>query len=190
MKVVHWNLGSRMWRNKKEEIELLLEEFKPDLCFVTEANLWKNTEAHEMEIFDHKLILPHTMETMDHARIVLIAKHELELTVLHQYMDGKTASIWVKTGRTKNNSLVLGGLYREHNQLGTGDRAASREVQQRELEIRWLNMVNNWKLAGQGTNCFVFVYLNLDYGKWLNPNTHQEEMVNIVQNQLAKTGYT
>ena len=190
LKVVHWNLGSKLWRNKREEIELLLGQYRPDLCFITEANMWKDTEHYDREIMDHKLIYPNTMDTMDHSRIILIVKQEVEVTVLNQYMDGATASIWVKIGTSKKNSLIIGGLYREHNQLGTGDRAASREVQLRDQETRWRSMTNNWRQAGHNTKCFVFGDLNLDYGKWHSPEQHQEDMVRMVQDNLETTGFS
>ena len=101
LKVAHWNLGSKLWRNKRQEIELLLGQYKPDLCFITEANMWSDTEPHDREILDHKLVYPNTMDTMAHARIILIVKQEVEVTVLHQYMDGSTASIWVRVGKHK-----------------------------------------------------------------------------------------
>ena len=42
-RVIHWNLGSKHWTKKLVEIEGLLNEKKPELCFITEANLWVNT---------------------------------------------------------------------------------------------------------------------------------------------------
>ena len=40
IKIVHWNLGSRLWKNKLLDIQSLLNEFKPDLCYISEENLW------------------------------------------------------------------------------------------------------------------------------------------------------
>ena len=61
--------------NKTEEIELLLSEKQPDLCFITEANLWENTENHLIAIPGYDIILPNTMKKLGHARIVLLAKY-------------------------------------------------------------------------------------------------------------------
>ena len=43
--VAHWNLGAKKWPHKLVEIEALLNEKQPDLCFVSEANLWINTPS-------------------------------------------------------------------------------------------------------------------------------------------------
>ena len=40
LKIIHWNAGSRLWDNKLIEIESLLLEEKPDMCYMSEANLW------------------------------------------------------------------------------------------------------------------------------------------------------
>ena len=72
IKIVHWNLGARKWKNKLEDFELLLEEHRPDLCFVSEANLWEDHAPQERELVGHRLILPNTMRKLKHSRIVLI----------------------------------------------------------------------------------------------------------------------
>ena len=61
LKIIHWNLGSKLWCNKLEDIELLLTEFKPDLCYISEANLWNGLDHHEREILGHEIIYPNTM---------------------------------------------------------------------------------------------------------------------------------
>ena len=35
LKVLHWNAGSKLWCNKLTELECLLTNFKPDLCYIT-----------------------------------------------------------------------------------------------------------------------------------------------------------
>ena len=64
LKIIHWNLGSKLWCNKLEDIELLLTEFKPDLCYISEANLWNGLDYHEREILGHEIIYPNTMERL------------------------------------------------------------------------------------------------------------------------------
>ena len=34
IKIIHWNLGSHLWNNKTDDIEVLMNEKKTDLCFV------------------------------------------------------------------------------------------------------------------------------------------------------------
>ena len=63
MKIVHWNLGSRRWENKTDDIEALINEMEVDMCFISEANLWSEVPDHERHIPGFHLIYP---DTMDH----------------------------------------------------------------------------------------------------------------------------
>ena len=58
------------------------------MLFVTEANLWEDTQEFERELEGHKLVLPKTMSTMQHAHIVLVVRENLEIQILEQYMTG------------------------------------------------------------------------------------------------------
>ena len=109
-KIVHWNLGSRKWNKKLDEIELLCTEQRPDLCFISEANLWEGLDSHEYEIPGHQIILPNTMATNKHARIVLLVRDGIEVLKLNQYMSNDIATIWVQVGRNKK-SIRVGGVY-------------------------------------------------------------------------------
>ena len=58
LNIIHWNGGSRKWPNKILEIESLLLEKKPDLCFVSEANLWEGLDSHDTDIPGYTMHLP------------------------------------------------------------------------------------------------------------------------------------
>ena len=118
-KVVHWNAGSKLWENKLDIIENLLSDKKPDLCFISEANLWSHVPDYERVIPGHHLILPNTMISLNHARLVLIVRDGVNVHVLKEHMDPDIAAIWVKIASAKKHSVVVGGFYREHLQLGT-----------------------------------------------------------------------
>ena len=134
LKIIHWNLGSKKWNRKLTEIGNLLDEQKPDLCYVSEANLWEGLESYEREIPGHYLVLPNTMEFTKHARLVLIVKEGVEVVKLNQYMDRDISTIWVKIGKSGRKSLRIGGIYREHSVLGITNRNDSRQVLQEQME--------------------------------------------------------
>ena len=74
IKIIQWNLGSKLWKNKLDDIELLLSEQKLDLCFIMEVNLWEGCGSHEKGIPGHWLNMPNTVGTLHHARIVLVVR--------------------------------------------------------------------------------------------------------------------
>ena len=189
LKVMHWNCGSRAWINKMVEIEGLLAEKKPDLIFITEANLWDDVNLDECQITGHKLYFPKTMDSMNHARILLVVRNDLNIHILEEHMDAQTASIWLRVGNSKKNSIVIGGLYREHIQLGRGETHLSWQEKQTRQIWRWNRIVNNWKQAGRNKKCFVLGDLNLDYLKWGAPDSSQENMIEKVQDDIETEGF-
>ena len=65
LSIYHWNMGSRHWTKKQDEIQHIVDEMNPDIVVITEANIFK----HDLEHFEHllniqryKLELPKTMD--------------------------------------------------------------------------------------------------------------------------------
>ena len=71
------------------------------MCFITEANLWNNIELEDRQIPGHTMILPNTMVSLGHARIVLLVRNDVTVTKLDEFMDQETATIWVRIGSCK-----------------------------------------------------------------------------------------
>ena len=118
IKIIHWNVGARLWCSKLTDIEALLLQEKPQLCFISEANLWNHIDIEDRQIPGYTIILPNTMSSLGHARIVLLVMDGIIVTKLDELMDQETAAIWIRIGNGRHNSVIVGGLYREHSQLG------------------------------------------------------------------------
>ena len=58
LKILHWNIRSRFWINKQEEIQCVVDEQDPDIMFVTEANLFKEDPNHRICIDIYKIETP------------------------------------------------------------------------------------------------------------------------------------
>ena len=190
LKVLHWNLGARKWHNKLDDIQILLNDCKPDLCYISEANLWDGLEPHQMELENYKLVLPLTMNSQKHARLVLLVKETLTVTRLDQFMDDKSATIWVRVGNEGRNSIRVGGIYREHLILGEDNQNMSNYEIQRRQEQRWKSIIKNWKAASKDRNCIVLGDINLDFLKWNCPDSSQEEMIHLTQQEIESAGFT
>ena len=188
IKVVHWNAGSRLWENKILDIETLLLEKSPDLCFITEANIWESLPDWERQIPGYFLIYPNTFKNLKHVRIVLLVKNNMNVHILNDHMDIDIAMIWIKIGTTKKSSVIIGGLYREHSQLGLDTSLTSQE-KLRLQERRWDKILARWKSLGDISRCFVIGDLNLDYLHWDTPDQHHEHMVESTKNIIEVSGF-
>ena len=189
LRIAHWNIGAKLWNNKIEQIEMVLEDLKPDLLYISEANLWKDLPDGDRVIPGHKLFYPKTMSSMEHARLVLIAKDSIEVNILQDYMDDEIPSIWCKIG-SKKKGITVGGFYREYTQLGTEHEQDNPQIRQQKQEARWDKWMTQWKLASRVANCYVIGDLNLDYLKWGNPDSPQEAMIEAVKADIETAGFT
>ena len=188
IKVIHWNGGSRLWLNKLNEIEALLSQKSPDICFISESNLWDNTSDVEHNIPGYTLILPNTWSNLKHARIICLVKDDLNIHILREHMDEDTATIWLRVG-TGKKSVLIGGIYREHTLLGTDYRIATRMEHLQEQERRWSKILNRWRNVSRSSRCFVFGDINLDFKRWNSPEQHLESMVDATKDVIENSGF-
>ena len=188
LNIIHWNGGSRRWENKLLEIESLLREYKPDLCYISEANLWYDLDPIDRDIQGYRLHLPNTMDSLKHARLVLLAKDDITLEIVTENVNKEAAMIWVKIGASRKDNLLIGGLYRQHQLLGDS-RNISKAQQLIEQEARWCKIINKWKNMSRNKNCLVIGDINLDHLKWSTPDGRQEKMVDELKNHIEVNGF-
>ena len=90
----------------------------------------------------------------------------------------------------KNNTIMVGGIYREHSQLGQGHRDLTKAEQLKAQEDRWSQIVRNWKLASLQAKVVVLGDINLDHRKWDSPEQQHETMVEVCQNNIDTAGFS
>ena len=74
--VLHWNMGSRHWRRKTDDIVQILSVRNPDLFLVSEANLQVGTPIEESCIEGYSPILKNGA-----ARLVVLVKDGIQVKV-------------------------------------------------------------------------------------------------------------
>ena len=190
IKIIHWNAGGRKWENKLVEVEALLQEKNPEICFISEANLWADLPTEDRNIEGYNLLLPNTMSSLLHARIVLLVRTDVKVHILREHMDQDTAAIWLKIGDTKRNSLIIGGLYRQHQLLGQSSNDFTRAQLLDRQTTRWRKLVNRWKQISRNNNCIVIGDTNLDHLRWHDPEGHLVPMVEEIKDNIETSGFT
>ena len=180
--LMHWNLGSKLWENKHDKIQLLVDQLSPDFLYISEANLMKNTPNHLIDIEGYEMTVADTMEHLQYSRIVLLSKVGQIFTVEHDRMNNDISSIWIKIGSRGKRSLRIGGAYRKHKYFRQPEPDNSKD--QIQQERRWLKFISQWKSAGNSGPCVVIGDLNLDQNKWNTPEAGQENMVEMVKRQI------
>ena len=129
------------------------------------------------------------MQKLKHARLVLLARDDLLISILTEKTDKEAAMIWVKVGTQKENSILIGGIYRQHKLLSTEHRDVTRQQLLLEQERRWEKIIRKWKTISRNVNCVVIGDLNLDHLRWSSPEQHLERMVDQVKDNIETCGF-
>ena len=98
--------------------------------------------------------------------------------------------IWVKISQSKKIYLIVGGVYREHQQLGIADRPTTRMEIQCEQELRWDKIVKRWVNISKNVKCVVIGDVNLDKLRWQNPKQHLVKMVDTIKEHIETQGFS
>ena len=85
--VMHWNLDPRHWDRKREDVQLLADQFTPDYLFISEANLFSDTPQHLIHIEGYNMVKSKTMSKLKFSRIILLVKEGMQLSVEHNRME-------------------------------------------------------------------------------------------------------
>ena len=107
--IMHWNLGSRFWDKKRDDIQLLVDQYKPDYLFISEANLFHDTPEHLIEVEGYNLVQAKTMSLYKFSRIVLLCREGTQYSVELNRMEEQVSSIWITLGGKGRKSLLVGG---------------------------------------------------------------------------------
>ena len=163
-----------------------MEHNKADLIFISEANLDESVEVHDSLIHGYSITLPKTVARNGTARLVLLTRNCLNFTVRNDLMDDSFSSIWVKISRPGVKSLLVCGLYREHQYLKQDSDWSLQPIEQNR---RWSIFLRQVETARITSTCHIIGDVNLDYLKWDVPDHLHLQMITEAKNCLEGGGF-
>ena len=182
LKVISWNLGSRKWCNKTDEINHLVLEHNPDIVAISEANLHSSSGCHETNIKGYNLITTLDYKDTGISRLVVLAKLDLNYKILTDKMEPGIATIWLEFPRQGKKPFLFGALYREHKLLyqtdpdTTGDPA--------NQKIRWRKIIDKWAALRDGVETLVVGDFNVDHMRWSDQDYHNKDMIELIKDKI------
>ena len=185
--VSHWNLGSKKWINKRNQIQVLVDQTAPDIIFISEANLEESTPVYESVISGYSITLPKTVTINGTARLVMLTKTGLDYTLKADLMCDTVSSIWIKISRPGAKSLLICGVYREHQFLNQDSDWSLQPVEQIR---RWRSFLSQVESARIASTCHIIGDVNLDHSRWNSPDHLHLQMVSDSKNTLESGGFT
>ena len=187
--VVHWNQGPSFWNKKISELELLINDFRPDILTISEANIMIEMPEHELLVTGYRMIKPNTLNNLKYCRLAVLIREDLGIDVetIPEIMDEVSSTVWLKIRRKGKRNLILGSIYREH-QLLRQDNNNDTKSENSQIS-RWNRILNQWTRASKMGDTHVIGDLNLDKMRWLDPPQHQKTMIESTKNAIETEGF-
>ena len=120
IKMMEWNKGSSYLENKIPEIETMINQYKPQVMGLCEANLRRLTDQRLVDISDYTL---HTAPTMDNdslqiSRVVIYTHNSIVVKKRHDLEDPNISAIWLELGMPNCKKILVCCVYREWQYMG------------------------------------------------------------------------
>ena len=106
LKITHWNAGNGRWINKRTEIHTIIEDRRPDILFISEANIHIEDDQHNICIPGYNIIPSLSLEVLGYSRMVALVKDRINVTTVTQWMDPEVASVWLKVSKRSGKKTV------------------------------------------------------------------------------------
>ena len=182
LNIMQWNIGSRHWQRKRDQVQAMADERSPDIFTITEANLFNGTPDIQSDILGYKMVKPLTYlnPNLEYSRVLLFVKNNLNFEIMRKHMDLWTTTIWIKITKRGQNKLIIGAIYREHTLLGQADGKKSSDID-RQIS-RWRQILKQWNEATKECDAFVIGDINLDYVTWNSLDQNIRVMVEDTKN--------
>ena len=186
--IAHWNLGPRFWKNKVEEIQWMVDELKPDIAYISEANLWETDNDHEIQIEGYRIEHPLTRKKYGISRLVALIRENLQYKIAEEIMDDDITSIWIILGGRGRKNTITGGVYREFTMIGNNTPADSENP--REQTKIWSKFLRQWRKAGRMTSsCHLTGDTNLDKMRWNSPDNGTGQMIEETKDEIETENF-
>ena len=189
LNILQWNLGSRHWQRKRDQVQAMADERAPDIFAITEANLFNGIPEIQTNILGYNMIKPltHLNPKLGYSRVLLFVKYDLNFEVMKKHMDTRTSSIWIKLTKKGHKKLILGALYREQTLLKQDDgKKSAEEVQQ---VARWRLNIKQWQDVTKDNDAIIVGDMNLDFVTWDNPEQNVKTMVEDMKSGIEMKGF-
>ena len=187
IKILHWNMGGKLWQNKTDEVRHTITEQNPDIFIIPEANLYTEIPLEQKAIEGYYIVEPLTRGPYKHSRMIVLVRDSFQLKVREDLMDPEILSMWMEVTRKGRKKLLISAIYREHSILRLPPPNLSNNLQLQTS--RWKKLVKQWKDVSKDNEVYVIGDTNLDYLKWDNPPHHIKKIIDEVKNEIETVGF-
>ena len=168
---LYWNKGPSFLSNKMLDIATIIEEHKPHVLGLGEANFRHDHDVEDVQLQDYTLHLDSSVYNPDlgMARVVVYTHNILRVKRRQDLEDDTVAAIWLECGLPNQRSFLFCAGYRQWRLVGQADNTSASVPAQL---ARWTVFLDNWEKALQeDKEVIVTLDANIDYLTWRNQDS-------------------
>ena len=145
IKLLHWNKGNALWKNKIFYINNAIKDEKPDIFNICEANLNINNIFLSKDHNDYKIETTKQAVKTGISRTVLLIKNTISYKRRLDLEDDITSSIWIEVKIPNNKAILIMGGYRQWTVPKFFNIIKSKAIN-KQMD-RLLLLLSKWKMA-------------------------------------------
>ena len=165
--ILHWNKGSSFLHNKIDDIENIVESYKPHVLGLSEANLRKEDNQSEVQLSDYNLHTCPTINNPSHevCRVVVYTHKSLIIKPRPDLMSPWISAVWLEVGLPRQKKFLVCNVYREWGYPNQPDKSSHSINEQKE---RWSQFLDKWELGIiEDKEITVLGDINICHMKWM-----------------------
>ena len=177
IKILHWNKGSSFLQNKKDDLEVIIEKYRPHIFGLSEANLLSHQDLANVQFPEYNL---HTCPTLSNtdlnvSRVLVYTHCSLIVKPRPDLMDNRVSAIWLEVGLPNRHKIIVCNLYREWGYMRQPDKSSHSVAAQLD---RWNIFINQWEKAlSEDKEVIVTGDININSLKWMRDDLPSTDSV-------------
>ena len=164
--IMHWNKGPSLLQNKMDDLENIIDKYRPHVLGLSEGNLRKHDDISLVQLKDYTLHVCPTLNNLDHgvSRIVVYTHKSLVVKPRPDLMNQWVSSIWLEVGLPRQRKFLLCNAYREWGYPNQPDNTSHSYTAQKD---RWTMFLDQWEAGIQEDKEIILLGdLNICHIKW------------------------
>ena len=167
--IMCWNKGNASFANRKDEVNVIIERWKPKIFGLLEANIEPSCHANSLNIDGYSIERDNLADEYLKSRAAVMICNSVNYRRRRDLEPSCSPAIWLEINpKTAKACLVFIG-YREWRQLQAKNKKLNESMKQQLLRLEsWAESWN--KASNEGKSIIVLGDFNIDISTWVNPD--------------------
>ena len=146
LKLCHWNKGGSYLINTRNEIEQIIDQYRPHVFGISESNFLSTHNPEDVQINHYNLYLADTIKNPDLniSRVAVYVHEDIVVKVRNDLMTDDVSSIWLEVGIKRQKKFLVSNIYREWQYMGQAEQDSGSI---RAQLSRWQTFLRKWEEA-------------------------------------------